>query len=271
MAGVEYYHEYLRRVHGMRDLEIEELSKQWDKNNKSDLDSVTDDLTELTLTDLTDSTTESTESSDSDLYIEDILPLSHYKYIVFDLDSTLVCTERIKHSNDAIPITITNAHDEDIEFWVHVRPGAREIIEYCFEHAEVGVWSMGTPDYVKDIVKILFPSHLKPTFVYNRTHSTKIFGRSYKNLGALQKLFGTSGVLPKILMIDDNLDVLITGENIHVHNIKAWEAWMHDDEELHALRDYNESTTLFGCHYDEQGTKDLSHELDISSDSSDVY
>jgi RNA polymerase II subunit A small phosphatase-like protein len=58
---------------------------------------------------------------------------------------------------------------------MHLRPGLRSFLEFCFRHFDVAFWSAGVPEYVDKVVQILLEGiqdlvpDAKPVFVWNKT------------------------------------------------------------------------------------------------------
>lgn len=91
--------------------------------------------------------------------------------IIFDLDETLIHSrqEPLDRSADYV---LERLH-------VYFRPNAVELIVAAAKNHEIAVWSAGSPLYVESIVKQIFPSDVKPLFVWNRDHCSAKFEISY--------------------------------------------------------------------------------------------
>lgn len=87
---------------------------------------------------------------------------------VLDLDNTLICSENIPHlpSTESTKPSLTKGAFTisfvDENYKVHIRPGTKELIHF-FEKHEIPymVWSAGTKEYVREIVKNLGIDHVE--------------------------------------------------------------------------------------------------------------
>jgi len=114
-------------------------------------------------------------------------------WIVFDIDGTLSTTidhdeynsltESDKEYFSSIQYKQFENRDIIKEAWVMPRPHLKELLNFCFEHFRVGVWSVGQPGYVDSIVQHLFKDN-GPEFIYNFTHCSREYNpiRIYKPL-----------------------------------------------------------------------------------------
>lgn len=149
---------------------------------------------------------------------------SSYDCIVFDLDGTLVFSSQ-KCKGIAQRISFKDMHGDDMELWIHKRPGFDEILNKCFESMIVGVWSMGQPGYVEAVIS-LFPQ--KPAFVYNWCDCDRAKGKIFKRLENIPHR-------GNILMVDDKIDVLETCERVDTHIVPEWYPRNHGDKTLYDL------------------------------------
>ena len=150
--------------------------------------------------------------------------------IVIDIDETIVCqapvgcSHRIKLSYKS---DITN---KQVKHFIKTRPHFDDFLKYCFEIADVGIWSMGQPSYVNSVAE-LFP--MIPLFVNTWVNCDRQQSFVYKNLDTLnhQKY-------DKIIMIDDNFKVIRwTVDNIIPMEIDEWEGDSEDSKLIEIMND----------------------------------
>ena len=147
-----------------------------------------------------------------------------YDCVVLDLDGSLICSCG-KNYGTGERITFINSYGEEESMWIHKRPGFDMFLEKCFEHSVVGVWSMGQPGYVEEIVK-LFPQ--KPKFVYNWCNCDREPGRIFKRLDNIP----CDG---SIVMIDDKRDILQESDRVEIIIIPEWHPRNVTDNTLYSL------------------------------------
>lgn len=99
------------------------------------------------------------------------------KHLVLDLDETLIHTfesgveldrfvENLENKNRLKNFTLPGLSNT---FWTYARPHLETFLRGVFEEFDsVGVWSAGAYDYVHTIVKMVFPSDLKPAYIMTR-------------------------------------------------------------------------------------------------------
>lgn len=136
---------------------------------------------------------------------------SSHSCIVLDLDGTLVFSSK-KKQGIADNVTFNSSSGESKQIWVHKRPGFDAFLQACFEHSEVGVWSMGQPGYVEAVVS-LFPR--RPSFVYNWCDCDRNGGRVFKRLSNIPHA-------GNILMVDDKSDTLEICDGVQTIIVPEW-------------------------------------------------
>lgn len=149
---------------------------------------------------------------------------TRYECIVLDLDGSLIYSSE-ENEGEGRLIKFTDIYGDISELWVHKRPGFDEFLQACFRESIVGVWSMGQPGYVEAVIS-LFPQ--KPAFVYNWCNCDRSPGRIFKRLNNIPY----SG---RILMIDDNRNVLEECERVETVIIPEWTPENKDDQVLYNL------------------------------------
>lgn len=102
------------------------------------------------------------------------------KNIVLDIDETLVYShEEVDNlvklglfTNNKLMYLRSRVYVLDLEdgaMWGVIRPHAEEFLGFCADYFDkVIIWSAGTEDYVKKIVKFLFKDLRKPDLIYTR-------------------------------------------------------------------------------------------------------
>lgn len=109
--------------------------------------------------------------------------------ILFDLDETLVHTAKEddpklqrKAKREAEDRYYEFMLDEEL-YWGVVRPHVERMIKTAFREADVvGVWTAGTNDYAKEIVKRVFPESFHPHFLWSREQCLFVRGEYIKPL-----------------------------------------------------------------------------------------
>ncbi|GAG20380.1 unnamed protein product, partial [marine sediment metagenome] len=154
---------------------------------------------------------------------------------VLDIDGTLSLTVDDDEYNDLgedikkyfSKITYKPFENKDItsDAWVMKRPYLDDFLDYIFEHFNVGVWSIGQPGYVNEIVKyLLFDQGHQPAFIYNFTNCHRCYDpiRFTKPLNKCpSKGYG--------IIIEDQLDVISEGDEYIL--IPEFDI-IYDDEEM---------------------------------------
>ena len=112
------------------------------------------------------------------------------KCIVLDLDETLIYSS----IDNKLKYDFIMKFDDD-QYYVSKRPGLDNFINLCFSLFDfVLVWSAGTDDYVKEIVRNIFKNK-RPHIVWSRntteTYYDKIGDKDLYGLKPLKKLFFT--------------------------------------------------------------------------------
>lgn len=169
------------------------------------------------------------------------------KTIVIDLDSTLLYTPSSDEGSSYVK-TLKNPlyhnlknrvyhftlyHSDKIgrgkneDYWGVVRPGTYEFLEFCFRYfRNVIIWSAGTEDYVRNIVKYIFRNLPYPDDVLSRKF-TNFVERNKINVTEkpLQKIYdlyasdkNIVGVRPeKTLIVDDTKSTFFHNQENAIH------------------------------------------------------
>lgn len=149
--------------------------------------------------------------------------------IVLDLDQTLVCDSECDCNyncncnldNDVVNINFEDSHGDYITLKMLKRPGFDIFIKFCFSIGKVGIWSMGQPNYVKEIVKLI---NCDLSFVYDWRSCDRQREKIYKNLDIIPH----NG---NIIMIDDSPKTIkYTKTLINFQKIKRWDGNNSDTE-----------------------------------------
>lgn len=100
--------------------------------------------------------------------------------IVFDLDETLLFT-RLKRENSFYKEQEDFCINlEDAVYKVFIRSGAKELIEYCQQTYNVGIWSSAKSDYVESLAEKLFDRE-KLLFIWHREHCDQEKSEYFEN------------------------------------------------------------------------------------------
>ena len=104
--------------------------------------------------------------------------------LIFDLDQTLIDSKkRFLQNKFVTPISNKNIKILILDnYIVHLRPYTMEILEYCYyNNIDVGFWSSGSIDYVKQITNGILETllffediKLKPRMIWARTKTLRI-------------------------------------------------------------------------------------------------
>lgn len=143
------------------------------------------------------------------------------KFQILDDNFEDINTDQIKSHS----VKFNNVCGENIELWVYKRPGFDIFLKKCFELTNVGVWSMGQPEYVEAIVS-LFPQ--RPSFVYNWCDCDRGNGKIFKKLDNIP-------FQGNIIMIDDNINALELCSRIQTYIIPEWHPRQTEDNILYDL------------------------------------
>ncbi|MEN7550377.1 HAD family hydrolase [Rapidithrix thailandica] len=133
--------------------------------------------------------------------------IKNRKLVILDLDETLI------HATDE-----PQNEDWDFEFdkyKVYKRPGLDYFLVELHKHFDVAVWSSATDDYVKEIVRNIFPAKYELKFVWGRSkcalqynlHTLEYWGYldNHLNYVKILKKVKKRGFAPleQMLIIDD--------------------------------------------------------------------
>ena len=123
--------------------------------------------------------------------------------VIFDLDETLVFTRMVRlYSiyNDPGDFQIDLG---DVVFDVFVRPGARELIAYCQEQFQVGVWSSAKEDYVQALTAQLFDLE-KVVVIRHREHCVLVTDDDQFGSGPVKQLRQLEHPIEQVVIVDDD-------------------------------------------------------------------
>lgn len=144
--------------------------------------------------------------------------------IVLDLDGTLVFSSE-KKKGEAIQIKFKDRHGDNIELYLHKRPGFDEFLNKCFSCGNVGVYSMGQEGYVEAVIS-LFPK--RPEFVYSWWNCDRKNGKIIKNLNKIP-------FSENIIMIDDKPELIECNSNVKMIIVDEWKPKNNNDITLYKL------------------------------------
>ena len=168
--------------------------------------------------------------------------------IVLDLDNTLIYSfeahEKIpKFILDKKVRTHKLKNDKgDVEFLVSERPYLKIFLTWLFKYFTVSVWSAGSPDYVKFIVKHCLQTGKREIKNVYDSISCEKSTKKYNSIKDLRFLFSKRGLNYKAtntIIIDDLPEVAKTNPD-NIINIKKYTAKSSEigDHELLRVREY---------------------------------
>jgi RNA polymerase II subunit A small phosphatase-like protein len=129
--------------------------------------------------------------------------------LILDLDETLIHATATKLGDDfAFQL---------YDYYVYKRPGLEAFLSACAEKFDLAVWSSASDDYVRQVVERVFPTQIKPVFVWGRSRCTPLVARpddgygdynpegfSHYKYGKLLKKVRRLGYnLQQVLIVDD--------------------------------------------------------------------
>ena len=119
--------------------------------------------------------------------------------LICDLDETLI------HATIS-PIKNISYNCEIKDYYIYLRPGLYEFLDFVSKHFQLAIWSSGSDDYVEAIVSKLFYKY-KFEFVYGRSKCTEkpMFNYYGYKILTLKKLSKIKKKFPleQVLIIDD--------------------------------------------------------------------
>ena len=129
--------------------------------------------------------------------------------MIFDLDGTLISENKtVDYKKNSVTYSAIK------------RPGIQELLQFCLDNYKVGVWSLGTSEYVHRMVDKIFPR--PPDFILDRNASKNINGRLYKCLNSCP------WNKENLLVIDDTLEVFRPEDRKHVVLVPRYIGDVHD-------------------------------------------
>jgi len=161
-------------------------------------------------------------------------------WLIFDIDGTLLysCDNNNKDitlTSDTINLHFLSFDNTDfINISVIKRPGLDELLDYVTRFFNVAIWSVGQPNYVNEVVKILFKNKTPPKFVYNWTNCHRQFLNNTVKI--TKPLSSTPAPKDKTLIIDDSLEVIDDDDLDNVIIMKRYEYPNPKDKELRKLK-----------------------------------
>lgn len=170
--------------------------------------------------------------------------------IVLDLDETLI------HSSDhkLVDLQYIGLFTQySFVYFVYKRPYVDDLLDFCFEHFDVGVWTAGSKEYANLIIPLLFGKR-KPVFVFSEDRCTiKYYSSSCRNefskiseisIKKLKKIWQKRYYQKDFTLVVD--DTPTTFVNNYGNAILVYK-WMGDpkDKELLYLKNYLKQLLTF--------------------------
>jgi TFIIF-interacting CTD phosphatase-like protein len=154
--------------------------------------------------------------------------------VILDLDNTCICSVEMRHLDKVKHPETFQYIDLETYYRIYERPGLQPFLDELFLKYKVGVWTAAGFDYAKFIIDHFIISGSKNRNLeffmwdkhctYSETHSTQI-----KDVTLLQ------GLYPKLVLLDDNADVLRQNNVINSRNFNVLlKRAQHDDFFKHA-------------------------------------
>jgi TFIIF-interacting CTD phosphatase-like protein len=92
--------------------------------------------------------------------------------LVLDLDETLIHSSLVELL-DLTHSTVINDSYYNITYFVYKRPYVDELLNYCLDHFDIGIWTAASDAYAKIVVDMLFKDR-KPVFVFSQKRCTPV-------------------------------------------------------------------------------------------------
>lgn len=168
-----------------------------------------------------------------------------FKYIVLDLDNTVICSTETTRGDGNI------VFDDDTQYQCVKRPGFNRFMSYLDENmTAVFVWSAGSPEYVEKVIRAVFPyrpnivwasdkcekkkdtddnvyPYIKPLEALYR-HMEEIYPHTWSE----DELYNPESFYPNMfntIMLDDRTEIAV--DNVHNHlQVKPFEGDVNDAE-----------------------------------------
>ena len=118
--------------------------------------------------------------------------------LILDIDETLLHATK-QHLGRDSDFSLFGYH-------VYRRPFLDEFLTECDRHFHLGVWSSSSDDYAEEIIRRIFPGHIKPLFVWGRSRCTYAVNwedNNFEYQKVLKKLKKRGFTLERILIVDD--------------------------------------------------------------------
>ena len=123
--------------------------------------------------------------------------------VIFDLDETLVFTRMVRTHSIYLEQADFQIDLGDVKFDVFVRPGAGELIAYCQEQFQVGVWSSAKEDYVRALTAHLFDLE-KVVVIHHREHCVMVADDDNFGSGPVKELRRLTHPIEQVVIVDDD-------------------------------------------------------------------
>ncbi len=140
--------------------------------------------------------------------------------IILDLDHTLVET------HGRIDGKAIGDFEDDFNFAIFKRPHLDKFLEYCFKKFDhVVIWSLGTRQYVEEIIGKLLKQEYEPLLILARDNCYRHGGQWWKNTKKLKALFKEKGICfsdCQCIFIDDLIYRIKAEKNVKVIKIKPF-------------------------------------------------
>ncbi len=120
------------------------------------------------------------------------------KLLILDLDETLIyATEENLEREPDFRVA---------QYSVYKRPFVESFLDFCFEHFDVAVWTSSTTNYAKEIIKNIFDSKHKMSFIWARSRCTVRFDEEREQVyeKKITKVRRRGYDLKLVIVVDDS-------------------------------------------------------------------
>lgn len=120
------------------------------------------------------------------------------KLLILDLDSTLF------YSSDEL--LDRSPEFEAFDYFVYIRPHARELVARCAELFTVAVWTTAVQEYAERMIEEIFPDDVALDFLWDRSQCARSFDYqvgSETYIKDLKKVVKQGWPIDRILIVDD--------------------------------------------------------------------
>lgn len=127
--------------------------------------------------------------------------------LFLNLENTLVLVSEKKPKNNTYQIINPEKIDEPSKkLYITKRSNLQNFLKKCSKYFQIYIYSNGSKLYTEEITNLINENNLIQDF-FSREDMVKINGKFYKDLSVVRKS------LSKVVILDDNLDLVLQKEN----------------------------------------------------------